>query len=62
MHFAKGAGPGRKILGKCKDRSAVHQAVAGNHAVGRHLDLFHAEIHAAMADKHVDFPKRARIE
>ena len=43
-------------------RTAVHQAVAGNHAVGWNLDILHAEVHAAMRDEHVQFPKRSRIE
>ena len=53
MHLARGPRPGGEVLGKGKDRPAVHAAEAGDHPVRRDLDLLHAEVDAAVGDEHI---------
>src|SRR5262245_51889877 len=43
-----------KILGEDVNDAAVDGAPAGDHAVARDLDLFHAEVGAAMLHVHVE--------
>ena len=62
MHFSEASATGRKILGKCKNRTAFHHTVTRNHAVTWNVYLFHAKIRTAVRYEHVNFPERARIK
>ena len=62
MHLAQRARPGRKILGKGKNRPALHKTMTRNDTVRGNLKLLHAEIDTTVTDKHIDLPKGTRIE
>ena len=62
VHFTQTPGPRGKVLGKCKNRTAIHQAVTGDHTVRRDCDIRHIEIAATMLHKHVNFAKSPLIE
>ena len=56
--------PAREVKSweKAKTGAAVHLAEAGDHAVRRDLDLFHAEVDAAVGDKHIGLPEGPGVE
>lgn len=62
MHFTQRASAGSKILREGKDRAAIDQAVSGDYSIGRDVNIFHAKIVTAMADKHIKLPKAAGIK
>jgi len=62
MRFRQGAAEHGEILREDEDQTAVDGAVAGDDAVAGDLLLVHAEIGAAMLDKHIPFFERARVE
>src|SRR2546430_6744553 len=62
MRFGQGAAKHREILTEHKDEPAVDRAVAGHDPVTRDLLLGHAEILAAVLDKHVPFLEGTRVE
>ncbi len=62
MHLAQAPGPGGEVLGEGKDRAAVNLAEAGDDAVRRDLDLFHAEVDRAVGDEHIGFLEGPGVE
>src|SRR5436190_19543085 len=62
MRFGQGAAKDREILTEHKDEPAVDRAVAGHDPIARDLLLGHAEILAAVLDKHVPFLEGTRVE
>jgi hypothetical protein len=62
MGFTQGAAEHGEILAEDKHQAAVDHAVAGDHAIARDLVVLHAEVGAAVLDKHVPFFKRAFVE
>ena len=51
-----------EILREHKRLAPVHGAPTGDHAVARHLGLFHPEFDRAVFDEHVEFLERALVE
>ncbi len=62
MGFRQRAAEHREVLGEHEGLAAVDGAPAGDHAIARHLGLFHAELDRAMLHEHVEFLERALVE
>ena len=59
VHVAEGAALGQEVGGRAGDRTAVHEAKAGNDAVAGDFLLAHAEVVAVVAHMHADFREGA---
>ena len=62
MGLAQSAAEHGEVLAENKHQPAVDHAVAGDHAIARDLVVLHAEINAAVLDKHVPLFKAACVE
>ena len=62
MRFGQRAAEHGEVLGEHVGDAAVDGAPAGDHAVAGDLGLLHAEIDAAVLDKHVELLERALVE
>ena len=51
-----------EVLAEDERQAPVDHAVAGDHAIARHLVVLHAEVVAAVLDEHVPFLERAFVE
>ena len=51
-----------EVLAENEHQAAIDHAVAGNHAVARDLVVLHAEVGAAVLDKHVPLFKCALVQ
>ena len=60
--FGKGAAVHGEVLGKNIDKATIDGSATGYHAVAQVMFLFHAEVVAAVGDKHVDFLKTAFVK
>ena len=62
MGLAQSAAEHGEVLAENKHQPAVDHAVAGDHAIAGDLVVLHAEINAAVLDKHVPLFKAACVE
>ena len=62
MRLRERAAEHGEVLAEDEDQPAVDGALAGHHAVARHLLLGHAELGAAVLDEHVGLLERVRVE
>src|SRR5579872_7081900 len=62
MRFGERAAEDGEILAEGENQTAGDGAIAGDHPIAGDLLAFHAEILAAMLDKHVPLFERAGVE